>query len=286
MPFEMKTIKAMPDGFEIEYTKPVDKKLAAEPSSYKITGFSYKYHATYGSPVINKSGCPVRGVLVSDDGMRARLVVDSLRLGYIHEITADGVLSDVGTPLLHNVGYYTLNNFPDGEKITLATPAPVHHHNTTTKNPDIKAPSKKTATAKPASKRITTKPASWKEPDYTINMGTKPGLKFSPQQFQVKAGSRVKIVFTNSDDMLHNLVVVIPGTAIQVGELAMKLGLEGQQKNYIPATDRILYHTNLLEPNTIESIYFTAPEKPGDYTYVCTVPGHFYIMQGIMKVVK
>jgi azurin len=86
--------------------------------------------------------------------------------------------------------------------------------------------------------------------------------------------------------MLHNFVVVLPGTAIEVGEMAMKLGLEGQEKNYIPQTNKVLYHTNLLQPNDSESIYFVAPDKPGEYTYECSVPGHFYSMQGMMKVVK
>lgn len=66
----------------------------------------------------------------------------------------------------------------------------------------------------------------------------------------------------------------------------MKLGLEGQQKNYIPPTDKVIYHTNLLQPGTNEAIYFTAPTLPGDYTYVCTVPGHFYVMQGVLRVVR
>ncbi|MFD2572059.1 plastocyanin/azurin family copper-binding protein [Spirosoma soli] len=303
MPFEMKTIHAMPDGFEIEFTEPVDQELAADPASYKVTGFNYKYHATYGSPVINRAGCPIRGIVVSKDGLKARLVVDSLRLGYIHEITTNGVRSTKGRALLHNVGYYTLNNLPDGERLMLASAAPKHDHSamamaSTSTAPPIstKATGTKSTAAKPAAgaktagnlmaKRVTEMPASWGEPDYTINMGTKPGLKFSPEQFQVKAGSKVRVVFNNEDDMLHNFVVVTPGSAIQVGELAMKLGLEGQERNYIPQTDKVLHHTNLLQPNTNESIYFMAPEKPGDYMYECSVPGHFYIMQGTMKVVK
>ncbi|AUD01463.1 plastocyanin/azurin family copper-binding protein [Spirosoma pollinicola] len=303
MPFEMKTIHAMPDGFEIEFTEPVDAELAADPASYKVTGFNYKYHATYGSPVINRGGCPIRGIVVSKDGLKARLVVDSLRLGYIHEITTAGVRSAKGRILLHNVGYYTLNNIPDGEKLTIAHTAPAHDHasmmtaSTATTPPVNSRPiGKKGAAAKstPATKaagssmakRITEMPASWGEPDYTINMGTKPGLKFVPDQFQVKAGSKVRVVFNNEDDMLHNFVVVAPGSALQVGELAMKLGLEGQEKNYIPQTEKVLHHTNLLQPNTNESIYFIAPEKPGDYMYECSVPGHFYVMQGTMKVVK
>jgi len=31
---------------------------------------------------------------------------------------------------------------------------------------------------------------------------------------------------------------------------------------------------------------FTAPDKPGEYPYICTFPGHWRIMQGVMKVVK
>jgi uncharacterized cupredoxin-like copper-binding protein len=302
-PFEMKTIHAMPDGFEIEFTAPVDPELAANPESYKVTGFNYKYHATYGSPVINRGGCPIRGIVVSKDGLKARLVVDSLRLGYIHEITTPGVRSATGRALLHNVGYYTLNNIPDGEKLAIAAAAPKHDHSdmamaSTSSAPPVstkstspkgklvtKAGAAKTAVSS-AAKRVTEMPASWGEPDYTITIGTKPGLKFAPEQFQVKAGSKVRVVFNNEDDMLHNFVVVTPGTAVQVGELAMKLGLEGQEKNYIPQSDKVLHHTNLLQPNTNETIYFIAPDKPGDYMYECSVPGHFYVMQGMMKVVK
>jgi uncharacterized cupredoxin-like copper-binding protein len=298
-PFEMKTVRAMPDGFEIEFTLPVNRKVAADPSVYQVTGFNYKYQAEYGSPVINNEKCTVRGVVVSEDGMKARIVVDGLREGYIHEITAEGVRAADGKPLLHHVGYYTLNQFPDGEKLAIAAP---RHSNHTATASSAKAgakpaatkaaTAKKTAAAKPAAasklpKRVTKKPASWtKEADVTINVGTKPGLKFDPSQIRVKAGSKVKVVFHNNDDMLHNFVVVLPGTAIEVGEMAMKLGLEGQEKNYIPQTEKLLYHTKLLQPGETEAIYFEAPDKPGDYTFVCTVPGHFYTMQGTLKVVQ
>ncbi len=305
-PFEMKTIHAMPDGFEIEFTQPVDRNRAADPASYQITGFNYKYHATYGSPVINRGSCPIRGIVVSKDGLKARLVVDSLRLGYIHEITTPGVRSATGKGLLHNVSYYTLNNLPDGEKIAVASPAARHDHSAmmsasasgtspgspkfltakTTKMPSAKGATAAKTPGATTAKRVTEMPASWGEPDYTINLGTKPGLKFSPELFQVKAGSKVRVVFNNEDDMLHNFVVVLPGSATQVGELAMKLGLEGQEKNYVPPTKNVLYHTNLLQPNSNETIYFTAPSTPGEYPYECSVPGHFYVMRGIMKVVN
>jgi azurin len=74
--------------------------------------------------------------------------------------------------------------------------------------------------------------------------------------------------------MPHNLVIVQPGTVNAVAQGAMALGLQGPAKNYVPATDDVLFHSRLMNPGTSESLYFQAPNKPGDYTYVCTFPGH------------
>jgi azurin/glucose/arabinose dehydrogenase len=298
-PFEIKTMRAQPDGFELEFTLPVDKKTARDLASYAITSFNYKYHHFYGSPIIEKENCPIRGIVLSDDGLKARLVVDNLREGYIHELKAEGIRSASNTPLLHNTGYYTLNNIPDGEKLAIADTgmSKAHMHTASTKTAPAKTASKtgnnsssaqSTANTKEAAqaKRLLTMPASWtKGPDQTISIGTKPGLKFDQEKLEVKAGSRIKLVFNNNDDMLHNFVVVQPGTAVEVGNMAIKLGLDGPNMHYIPKTEKVLYHTNLLQPETAESIYFTAPATPGEYTYVCTFPGHAYVMQGILKVV-
>jgi cytochrome c551/c552 len=121
MPFEMKTIKAMPDGFEIEFTLPVDKKSAEDLASYSVESFTYKYHAVYGSPMVNVAKCPVRGVKVSEDGLKARIIVDSLRLDYVHNIVLDGVREkDHFYSLIHNNGYYTLHHVPQGQKLSMS----------------------------------------------------------------------------------------------------------------------------------------------------------------------
>lgn len=119
-PFEMKAVRAMPDGFEIEFTKPVDKKRAEDLSSYSVESFIYKYHAVYGSPPVNTQNCAVKGVKVSDDGMRARIIVANLRPYYIHTITLAGMRDkESGSPLLHATGYYTLNHIPEGTKLAM-----------------------------------------------------------------------------------------------------------------------------------------------------------------------
>lgn len=61
----MRAIRAMPDGFEIEFTKPVDKKVAEDIASYSVESYIYKYHGVYGSPPVNTEKCPIAGVKVS-----------------------------------------------------------------------------------------------------------------------------------------------------------------------------------------------------------------------------
>ncbi len=287
MPFEMKTVRSMPDGFEITFTTPVDKKTAADADSYKLNSFTYKYHHTYGSPIINTKELALKGIVVSEDGLRVRLVVDpaTLRKGYVHELKAEGVRAGEGLSLLHATGYYTLNEIAGG---TAVNPSQF----TTTVKATAMDHSAHTATAAPAStpasaKRVVEMPSDWTNgPDQVITIGTVPGLKFDISDIQVKAGSRIKLIFNNNDDMLHNLVITKPGTVTAVGEAGLNLGLKGTELNYVPKTNDVLFHTNIVEPEKTEAIYFIAPKQAGIYTYVCTFPGHYTLMQGKLKVSK
>jgi cytochrome c551/c552 len=118
IPFEMKTVKAMPDGFEIEFTKPVNRKVAEDLDTYAGQSFIYKYHPVYGSPPINNEPLKYKGVKVSADGLKVRLVLDNLRQYYVHELNLTKIRAEKDNlPLLHSTGFYTLNNIPTGEKL-------------------------------------------------------------------------------------------------------------------------------------------------------------------------
>ena len=119
-PMEMKTVKAMPDGFEIEFTLPVDAKTAEVLDSYAGRSYIYKYHPVYGSPTVNEEKLNIKGIKVSSDGMKVRVVTDNMRQYYLHEINVGGIRSTTGLPVLHSTAYYTLNNIPDGAKLPVA----------------------------------------------------------------------------------------------------------------------------------------------------------------------
>ena len=121
-PFEMKTISARPDGFEVEFTQPVNKATVENLSNYEMKSFIYKYQHEYGSPIINQEDTPLRGVIVSEDRMKVRLVINNIRQGYIHQVMASGLLNGEGQPLLHDIAYYTLNEIPTGDLAKVAFP--------------------------------------------------------------------------------------------------------------------------------------------------------------------
>jgi len=117
MPMEMKAVRAMPDGFEIEFTLPLDRKSAEDLASYNGRNFIYKYHPVYGSPTVNEEPLKLKGVKVSSDGMKVRVVVDNLKQYYLHEINVGGIRSTDNVRVLHPTAYYTLNNIPEGPKL-------------------------------------------------------------------------------------------------------------------------------------------------------------------------
>lgn len=289
-PFEMKTIQAKPDGFEVEFTQPVDEKTARDVASYQIGDFIYQYHSKYGSPPINAATREIKAISVSEDGMRVRLVLDSLKEGYIHEIKAEGIRSREGIPLLHTFGYYTLNVIPEGDRLVLSDAnriilAPIHEHKEVEE--PSSAPSKAIQSKEVLAKHTTKMPSSWNgSANLVIKMGTLPGLKFSKDKFTVQAGSKIELVFHNNDDMLHNFVLTQVGAGEEVGELALKLGVQGEKMNYVPNSPKVLAYTTIIQPGKTESIFFSAPDKPGSYPFICSFPGHYFVMKGVLNVVN
>lgn len=104
----------------------------------------------------------------------------------------------------------------------------------------------------------------------------------------VVAGRRVEIVFDNTDIMPHNLVVTAIGALARVGMAAEAMAAkpDAWDRAFVPDLAEVLFATGLLQPGQSETLEFTAPDVPGDYPYVCTFPGHWVRMNGIMHVVS
>ena len=111
-PFEILSMRALEDGFELEFTKPVEPSSVENLESWKMTSFTYEYLADYGAPEIDTKELVVSAV--ERTGPRTvRLEVSPLRAGYVHGLDAHGVRAkDTGEELLHSEAWYTLEVVP------------------------------------------------------------------------------------------------------------------------------------------------------------------------------
>ncbi len=111
-------------------------------------------------------------------------------------------------------------------------------------------------------------------------------MKYDLKEFTVKPGQQVEIILENPDAMQHNLVITRPGAMEKVGKAgdAMMKDDKGAEKNYVPSLSEVLFYTPLVDPGRSFTLKFKAPTTVGDYPYVCTFPGHWTLMNGMMKV--
>jgi hypothetical protein len=112
VPFEVHEMRAKPDGFELTFTQAVDPKSAANIASYDLETYTYIYQASYGSPEVDPTKPTMKRAEVASDHRSVRLYVEGLQAGHVHELHLPGIRSADDLPLLHDVGYYTLNYIP------------------------------------------------------------------------------------------------------------------------------------------------------------------------------
>jgi azurin len=115
-------------------------------------------------------------------------------------------------------------------------------------------------------------------------------MKFSVKEFTVKAGEMVELEFKNVGKlpkiaMGHNIVILNEGvSAISFGGKAMQAGANATNALPDSVKDDVLAYSKLLGPGESDMIKFKAPSKPGMHQFVCTFPGHYAMMRGIMVV--
>ena len=111
-------------------------------------------------------------------------------------------------------------------------------------------------------------------------------MQYDLKYFVVQAGKPVEIILENGDAMPHNLVVTDPGkmqeVAVQAGSMPPPTD---DTKAYIPDNKAILGALSMVQPDESRTLTITAPAKPGEYDFVCTFPGHWVRMYGVMLVV-
>jgi azurin len=126
-----------------------------------------------------------------------------------------------------------------------------------------------------------TAPAAASNLSNTITLTANDQLKFDKIELHVKANEKVTLTLTNigkmpKESMGHNFVLLKDGVIL---ENFAKEAINAP--DHIPASDpAIIAHTKLLGPGESDTIEFTLPA--GEYVYICSFPGHYMSMTGIL----
>jgi azurin/sugar phosphate isomerase/epimerase len=124
------------------------------------------------------------------------------------------------------------------------------------------------------------------EPGREIVVEAALGLQFVQKQLTARAGERLTIRFKNPDVVPHNWLLAKPGSLQRLGDKVnlMITDPQGLAKHYVPDSEDVIAHTDMTQPKAEFVIHISTPKEPGEYPYLCTFPGHWMVMNGVLKV--
>lgn len=112
-------------------------------------------------------------------------------------------------------------------------------------------------------------------------------MQFNTKELRAEAGKPITLTLKYigkipKQAMGHNIVILQEGT--NEADFAVKAAA-AQETEYIPASEKasIIAHTKLLGGGEQDTIEFTI-DKKGTYNFLCSFPGHFAMMKGVLIV--
>lgn len=267
------------NGVRIAFSCNLDPKSATDPSNHFVHQWNYQYSKQYGSPEFSvkqpgKVGhdlIDVRSVqLLNKRTIFVEIpeLVPSMQMHFrMHLKDAGGTAfkTDLFPTILQLGDHFQAQGLakPIANKLTVLTP------------PEKRAPQAKDTKSGP-------KLANTRE----LLVEVTGGLQFTQKELRAKRGEALSLKLLNKDVMPHNLVLVEPGATREVGLTAFKMltNPKAAEKHYVPDLPSVLTYTFVVPAGGSHVTTFRAPSKPGRYPYLCTFPGHWEAMQGVLIV--
>ena len=266
-------VHARDNGVLVKFSQPLDRALAGNAKQQFAQVWNYHYSSSYGSPEFSVRSPDTPGH-------------DALEITSAH-VLADGRTLFLEIPQLQPVNQLHLH-------LRLGAGDPVDLYATLHR---LGAPFTEFAGYQPVAKTVlpamapdaakaATNPWAKGAPGRAVRIETATGMQFATKRFAVKAGERISLTLANPDTMPHNLAIAKPGSLARVGDGVNRMAAQpdGGAKRYIPPGGDVLVFTDIIDPGSATTIHFTAPVERGEYPFLCTFPGHWQIMNGVMTV--
>lgn len=112
-----------------------------------------------------------------------------------------------------------------------------------------------------------------------LQTGEQTGDYLVLEAIEVSAGEEISIRLTTESDMpptamSHNFILMTLNA--DVDQFA-QASLTARDNDYISPDheDDVIIHTEMLGDGESDTITFNAPDEPGEYTFICSFPGHY-----------
>lgn len=273
------SFEARENGILLRFSEPLDKAAASDVSQHFVQCWNYPYSPAYGSPEfsvkhpksVGHDVLAIKSAHVLADSRSLFLEVPQLTpASMIHVQATTGPEQYQDFFITAHALASEFTNFPGYQHIAKAAPAPAAQTMLTMPPP--------------------AKPNPWVnshgKTGRVVKLEAALGLQFAQRELHMKAGEAITLEFKNPDVVPHNWVLARPGTLDTLGGQVNLLIADPQalSRHYIPDSKDVLYYTDMTNPGASFTIHITAPSEKGSYPYLCTFPGHWQAMNGVLKV--
>ena len=287
-PVVPQTFETWNNGIRIRFSEPLDP-VSVTTDNLFCQQWNYLYSAAYGSPEFSvrepaRQGhdyVPVKSVQLLADGRSVFVEIPQLHPVMQFHVHAR-FRSAAGQPVQPDVFATILNQREDFREFT-----------------GYAAVEKRAAPGFPRPEAMEQDPRLTEQEQYGTNFGwvsssvkmsieAAPGLQYTPQVLRVAPRTRVSLAFHNADPgMPHNVAVVRADAVQEFGTRSMQLASNPRAiaSHYVPDDPREICFSPILQPGDTYTMFFEAPEEPGEYRLICTYPGHWRVMQATLHVI-
>ncbi|WP_437231098.1 DUF6797 domain-containing protein [Planctomicrobium sp. SH661] len=265
-------------GIRVDFSEPLDQKIASQVANQFAQCWNYRYSAAYGSPEFSPShpGTPghdtlvIQSAHVLENGRSLFLEIPEIQpVNQIHlRLRIDDRQPQTLFITAHQLDQ-PFSRFPGYKKVDkVIQPHPIIQ--------DLAFQTKRV-------------PNPWRhklENARKLTLRTAGNLQFDQREIVAKPGEVLELTFENADVVPHNWALIKPGKLEAIGQLSNQLvsDPDAYPRQYIPESDDVLAYVDIVDPGKNSTIFFQLPQEPGRYPFVCTFPGHWSVMNGVLSV--
>ena len=268
------------NGVAVTFPSKLDRSFVQQANEHFAQAWNYRYSAAYGSVEYSALHYGTRGhdrleiasAHVVDDGRTLFLEIPEL-------VPCNQLHLQIATAANHRVDLFVTCNRLDAPRTDFEGAKPLAEKSQSHPlDQDMLM----------ATKRA---PNPWRHNiagAREVRIAAGQNLTYDVRELRVKAGEAIKLVFKNPDVVPHNWVLIRPGTLQSIGAEANKMVADPEAliRHYVPQSSDVVCFTDIVDGKQETSIQFRVPEQPGRYPYLCTFPGHWMVMNGMMVVEK